>query len=77
MLELLVGKLLRKDVILPPRTFRRGQCIESHLQKLERYLKAMDIADVEGKTAILLNSLDEDIASEVLAQPLASHYGED
>jgi hypothetical protein len=76
-LEKLVSRLLRKDSIPPPRLFLRGQNIEDHLRSIRKYLFTLDIMDDAGKSAVLLNSLEDSVALELKAQPGASMYEDD
>jgi hypothetical protein len=76
-LEKLVTRLIRKDTIPPPRVFIRGNKIEEHLQAIEKYLKAMEVEDMPGKSAILLNSLEDSVILEVKAQPGATKHEDD
>jgi hypothetical protein len=76
-LEKLVTRLVRKDIIPPPRTFLRGNNVDGHLHTVEKYLHSMDIADNQSKCAILWNSLEDAVALEVRAQPGAVKHEDD
>jgi hypothetical protein len=66
---MLVNKLLKKDCIPLPKLFIQGKSIEEHLQHVERYLKATGVEDENGKVAILINSLEEDVQVTLFSQP--------
>jgi hypothetical protein len=67
--EMLVNKLLKKDSIPLPRLFVQGKAIEEHIQNVERYLNATGVDDENGRVAILINSLDEDVQVTLFSQP--------
>lgn len=67
--EMLVNKLLKKDAIPPPKLFVRGKVIEDHIPNVERYLNATGVEDENGRVAILINSLDEDVQVTLFSQP--------
>jgi hypothetical protein len=67
-LEKLVTKLVRKDAVPFPRQYYKGQNINEHLRLVDKYLHVMEINDSSGKCAILFNSLEETVTTEVRAQ---------
>ena len=66
--HLLVDRLLHKDAIPPPKVFHKNQSIASHLKAVERYMSALHIVNTQSKVATLLNTLDEDVHTELYAQ---------
>lgn len=66
--HVLVDRLLHKDVIPPPKIFHKTQNIISHLKAVERYMSALHIVKTQSKVATLLNTLDEDVQTELYAQ---------
>jgi len=62
----LVKKLLIRDQISAPKPFRRGNDLKAHMRKVEDYCRAMDF-DGDGKSAFLVNSLDESIQYELFS----------
>jgi len=76
-LEKLVTKLIRKDTIPAPRQFFRGLNIEEHLKNVMKYLNTMDIMDDASKCAVLFNTLDDNVAVELKAQPGFNSHEDD
>jgi hypothetical protein len=71
-LEKLMTRLVRKDIIPPPRTFLRGNNVDGHLHTVEKYLHSIDITN-QSKW----NSLEDAVALEVRAQPGAVKHEDD
>jgi hypothetical protein len=67
-LEKLVTKLVRKDAVPFPRQYYKGQNITEHLRLVDKYLHVMEINDDPGMCAVLFNSLEETVTTEVRAQ---------
>lgn len=65
---LLVDRLLQKDTLLPPKTYKTGHNINNHIKTVERYLATVHIVKSDSKAASLINSLDEDIQVELFSQ---------
>lgn len=76
-LYLLIEKLLQKDAIPQPRLFHKRLNIVAHVKSVDRYLQALNISQPQSKTTALLNSLDEEVQTELFAQPgYESHENE-
>jgi hypothetical protein len=67
--EILVNKLLKKDAIPLPKLFVQGKAIEEHIPNVKRYLNATGVEDENGRVAILINSLDDDVQVTLFSQP--------
>jgi predicted aspartyl protease len=68
-LEILVDKILHKDIIPQPKVFHRHQNILVHLTNVKKYIEAVNISHESSKVAVLINSLDEEIQIELFSQP--------
>ena len=68
-LESLVEKLLRRDLITPPKTFHKGGNIQAHIKSVTTYVDTIGIAATDGKVAVLMNSLDDAVTLELFSQP--------
>jgi hypothetical protein len=68
-LEALMTHLILKDTTPLPRTFLAGKDINAHLRVVERYCASLHLDTDERKTAILVNSLDDEIQLKLFAQP--------
>ena len=75
--EKLVDRLLRKDSIPTPKLFCDGKDIDDHLRNVNRYLLATTTTDEAVKTAVLLNSLDEDVQLVLFSQPAFQAHADD
>jgi hypothetical protein len=67
--HVLVDRLLQKDTIPQPKIFHKSQNITSHLKSVQRYMVAMHINNPQSKVATLINTLDDDVQTELFCQP--------
>lgn len=68
--ETLVSRMEANAVPFPPpRLFYKGQCVENHLEAVERYINAASVSSNKAKSSALLHSLEEAVQLSVFSQP--------
>jgi hypothetical protein len=53
----------------PPRIFYKGHNVEQHLVSVERYFRTTNVTSGRSKAIALLNSLDDSVQTQLMAQP--------
>ena len=61
----LCRQLFRKELFKPPETFSREDDINSHVKKIEEYLRVTEITSDSDKVYVLVESLQQDLQKEL------------
>lgn len=76
-IQLLIDRLLHKDVIPPPKIFHKSQNITAHLKAVDRYLDSVHIIHDKTKSCALINTLDDSIQTELFSFPEYEKFEDD
>ena len=68
MLENILQKILLKEMVTQPQQCAEASEIKSHIERLDKFFNLSKITDDEQKSAILLNTITDDMRMELCCQ---------